>query len=308
MMPSALSNSSAVDSFNPGGEQAPATGVTRSRSRSRSKVSASRSRVSKRPSLPAPPHEEDGESPDSSRAQSITRPSAIVIPGGQQAHHGHHASHSFSSYHTAGTGHPTSPATWGFPGHSAAGEQLFGQSFGGPGSLGPGQSPTTHSGSPPPTGNVDAATKIALANEKRRKRRESHNAVERRRRDNINEKIQELALLLPEEWLEPPSAGGKNGSGGGGATAFGQGPSLAGLLSGTVSGSALGSGGAAAMMDEDSKEVKANKGVILRNSVEYIKNLVQLVQVQRTRNQQLESELAQYRNRFGNVIGGSNGQ
>jgi hypothetical protein len=96
--------------------------------------------------------------------------------------------------------------------------------------------------------------------------------VERRRRDNINEKIQELALLLPEEWFEPPSAGGKNGgSGGGGAAAFGQGPSLAGLLSGTVSGSALGSGGAAAMMDEDSKEVKANKGVILRNSVDYIK-------------------------------------
>ncbi|TPX30902.1 hypothetical protein SmJEL517_g05645 [Synchytrium microbalum] len=36
------------------------------------------------------------------------------------------------------------------------------------------------------------------ANEKRRRRRESHNAVERRRRDNINEKIQELATLLPE--------------------------------------------------------------------------------------------------------------
>jgi hypothetical protein len=34
--------------------------------------------------------------------------------------------------------------------------------------------------------------------EKRRRRRESHNAVERRRRDNINEKIQELALLLPD--------------------------------------------------------------------------------------------------------------
>lgn len=34
--------------------------------------------------------------------------------------------------------------------------------------------------------------------EKRRKRRESHNAVERRRRDHINEKIQELSALLPE--------------------------------------------------------------------------------------------------------------
>ncbi|KAI9251566.1 Myc-type, basic helix-loop-helix domain-containing protein [Sporodiniella umbellata] len=34
--------------------------------------------------------------------------------------------------------------------------------------------------------------------EKKRKRRESHNAVERRRRENINDRINELATLLPE--------------------------------------------------------------------------------------------------------------
>ncbi|KAI9189937.1 hypothetical protein H9P43_001370 [Blastocladiella emersonii ATCC 22665] len=37
--------------------------------------------------------------------------------------------------------------------------------------------------------------------EKRRKRRESHNAVERRRRDNINERIGEIALMLPEYYV-----------------------------------------------------------------------------------------------------------
>jgi hypothetical protein len=37
------------------------------------------------------------------------------------------------------------------------------------------------------------------------------------------------------------------------------------------------------------------------------RNLVQLVQVQRTRNQQLESELAHYRNRYGNAMGGPGG-
>lgn len=80
--------------------------------------------------------------------------------------------------------------------------------------------------------------------------------MERRRRDNINEKIQELALLLPDEWLD-----------GNGKT---QGPNFAGLLSGT--GPGLTPGGASAMaIDEDGKEIKANKGVILRNSVEYIK-------------------------------------
>ena len=93
----------------------------------------------------------------------------------------------------------------------------------------------------------DTWSRLALANEKRRKRRESHNAVERRRRDNINEKIQELAMLLPDEWLSDSAKAG----------------SMAGLLSGTVSGSIGG--------EEDSKEVKANKGVILRHSVEYIK-------------------------------------
>lgn len=34
--------------------------------------------------------------------------------------------------------------------------------------------------------------------EKRRRRRESHNAVERRRRDNINDRIQDLSILVPE--------------------------------------------------------------------------------------------------------------
>lgn len=37
---------------------------------------------------------------------------------------------------------------------------------------------------------------------KRRRRRESHNLVERRRRDNINEKIQELSHLVPQHRLE----------------------------------------------------------------------------------------------------------
>ncbi|CAI2184918.1 1475_t:CDS:2 [Funneliformis geosporum] len=44
--------------------------------------------------------------------------------------------------------------------------------------------------------------KWALLYEKRRRRRESHNAVERRRRDNINEKIQELSTLLPDLYID----------------------------------------------------------------------------------------------------------
>ena len=50
------------------------------------------------------------------------------------------------------------------------------------------------------------AHRAMIANEKRRRRRESHNAVERRRRDNINEKISELATLIPECLLDPNGA------------------------------------------------------------------------------------------------------
>ena len=41
-----------------------------------------------------------------------------------------------------------------------------------------------------------------LANEKRQRRGESHNAVERRRRDNINKKTDELATLIPQCMLD----------------------------------------------------------------------------------------------------------
>jgi hypothetical protein len=57
-----------------------------------------------------------------------------------------------------------------------------------------------------------------LANEKRRRRRESHNTVERRR-DNISEKISELATLIPE-WLENGSGGSGNVNANGGNAFF----------------------------------------------------------------------------------------
>ncbi|KAF8509076.1 helix-loop-helix DNA-binding domain-containing protein [Hysterangium stoloniferum] len=116
--------------------------------------------------------------------------------------------------------------------------------------------------SPPPG---DAASKQAqLASEKRRRRRESHNAVERRRRDNINEKISELATLIPECMLDPN---------GGGEDTF---PGDVEERKETAA-----NGGA----------VKANKGMILRKSVDYIRYLQQLVTAQADRNRELESQL-----------------
>lgn len=49
---------------------------------------------------------------------------------------------------------------------------------------------------------VDTAPPYQSVEAKRRRRRESHNLVERRRRDNINERIQDLAHVIPQHRLE----------------------------------------------------------------------------------------------------------
>lgn len=47
-----------------------------------------------------------------------------------------------------------------------------------------------------------APTAVSSQEMKRKRRRESHNLVERRRRDNINERIQDLSKLVPTHRLE----------------------------------------------------------------------------------------------------------
>ena len=53
-----------------------------------------------------------------------------------------------------------------------------------------------------PGGKPEHGTQMNTVDAKRRRRRESHNMVERRRRDNINERIQELSHLVPMHRLE----------------------------------------------------------------------------------------------------------
>jgi predicted metal-dependent hydrolase len=90
-----------------------------------------------------------------------------------------------------------------------------------------------------------------LQYEKRRRRRESHNAVERRRRDNINERIQELSTLVPDCSTDPNN--------------------------------------------------KPNKGAVLRKSVDYIRQMQQMMQQQIRRNQELEAKIAQLQRECGIV-------
>lgn len=115
-----------------------------------------------------------------------------------------------------------------------------------------------------------------VLNEKRRKRRESHNAVERRRRENINDRISDLFTLLPPCMIE-----GGTGTGGVGGTVEEEGSN--GNGNSDQFGSNLGS--------NSINNPKHNKGFILTKSVEYIKQLRDMVQQHIRENNQLRSEL-----------------
>ncbi|KAF4616403.1 hypothetical protein D9613_008860 [Agrocybe pediades] len=167
-------------------------------------------------------------------------------------------------------------------------------------------STTTGAAGAATNGTVDKQSQ--LANEKRRRRRESHNAVERRRRDNINEKISELATLIPECMLDGTTANG-NGNNGGSPSAMAASPGLLDPSDPLLPSATAAEKKEAAIKEENGEEgtvVKANKGMILRKSVEYIsaddasRYLQQLVTAQGARNRELEQELKSYR-------GGSSG-
>ncbi|KZT61726.1 HLH-domain-containing protein [Calocera cornea HHB12733] len=256
----------------------PSPSRSRSRSRlSKAAITGSRSRTSrKRDSITSPP-----SPPLITPPSSVgSRPQAIVIPNSAQAIG---IAHPSSPLGLNLPGHPaTAPSGWFMPGQDTGYSipqhpQSFSQHFGT--SLPNGQNMALSTTTTTNVGEV-AHKQAQILSEKRRRRRESHNAVERRRRDNINEKITELATLLPEGMLDP---GAKEGEGGKVENMF---PIGNGMSTGII------------LADEDGKEspaVKANKGIILRKSVDYIRHLQQLVQAQAQRNRDLEDELRKYR-------------
>ena len=106
--------------------------------------------------------------------------------------------------------------------------------------------------------------RAAALKEKRQKRRESHNAVERRRRDNINEKIQELASIIPDEFMTPSTA---------------------------IHGPASPLSASPATHHAPDGTIKHNKGIILRKSVDYIRSLQDVVKESQRRAKRLEEEV-----------------
>jgi hypothetical protein len=120
----------------------------------------------------------------------------------------------------------------------------------------PMNSPSFKSIASPSSAHVNS--KSALSKEsKLSRRRELHNAVERRRRDLIKEKIKELGSLIPPAMMyEPPSSD----------------------LTGSI---------VSSKTRTATKEVKANKNVILAKTVEYIRFLQSVLEAQDRRLEEL---------------------
>ena len=127
---------------------------------------------------------------------------------------------------------------------------------------------------------------------KRRRRRESHNMVERRRRDNINERIQELSHLVPMHRLEDEKVRkhiANNSPLSPTLAATGRSPPQATSLLAGGGRRATGGGSISMGIPIEEKDRLPNKGDILNGAVSWTRDLMWALQVKL----QQESELAE---------------
>jgi len=117
---------------------------------------------------------------------------------------------------------------------------------------------------------------------KRKRRRESHNLVERRRRDNINERIQDLSKLVPTHRLEDEKVRKMIQNGTpmsptlGGASTPNQATSG---LAGPGARRAAGAGNITTGLPIEEKDKGPNKGDILNGAVSWTRDLMWLLQM-----------------------------
>ncbi|KAI0484762.1 helix-loop-helix DNA-binding domain-containing protein [Xylariaceae sp. FL0804] len=130
---------------------------------------------------------------------------------------------------------------------------------------------------------------------KRKRRRESHNLVERRRRDNINERIQDLSRLVPTHRLEDEKIRKliQNGTP--------LSPSLTGIpspgqatsgLAGPGAKRATGVGNITTGLPLEDKDKGPNKGDILNGSVSWTRDLMWMLHMKLQQQEELINALA----------------
>ncbi|EXJ85048.1 hypothetical protein A1O3_05723 [Capronia epimyces CBS 606.96] len=131
---------------------------------------------------------------------------------------------------------------------------------------------------------------------KKRRRRASHNAVERRRRDNINERIQDLSHLVPQHRLEDDKVKKQLQNNGPlspsmGATSMSPPNAATSLLAGAAGRRAASTAGNITIgLPIEEKEKGPNKGDILNGAVSWTRDLMWALY----QKYQQEDELAQY--------------
>ncbi|KAI8629117.1 hypothetical protein F5Y19DRAFT_90808 [Xylariaceae sp. FL1651] len=136
---------------------------------------------------------------------------------------------------------------------------------------------------------------------KRKRRRESHNLVERRRRDNINERIQDLSKLVPTHRLEDEKIRKmiQNGTP--------VSPSLTGIaspgqatsgLAGPGAKRATGAGNITTGLPLEEKDKGPNKGDILNGSVSWTRDLMWMLHLKLQQQEELINTIAELGGRF----------
>lgn len=149
-----------------------------------------------------------------------------------------------------------------------------------------------------PTKMESATPAFQTQEAKRRRRRESHNMVERRRRDNINERIHELATLVPMHRLEDEKVRKHlqtNSPLSPSITATGMSPPQAtSLLAGGAGRRAASGAGLTTGLPLEDKDKGPNKGDILNGSVAWTRDLLWLMRLDIEREAQLEEILRGY--------------
>jgi hypothetical protein len=139
---------------------------------------------------------------------------------------------------------------------------------------------------------------VSTQEAKRKRRRESHNLVERRRRDNINERIQDLSKLVPAHRLDddkirklianggPPSPSLLEvGSNAPQATSSLAGPGARRAASGTAGNITTG-------LPIEDKEKGPNKGDILNGAVSWMRDLMWMLHLKIQQQEELMSTIA----------------
>ncbi|KAI1268802.1 hypothetical protein F5Y18DRAFT_423032 [Xylariaceae sp. FL1019] len=131
---------------------------------------------------------------------------------------------------------------------------------------------------------------------KRKRRRESHNLVERRRRDNINERIQDLSKLVPSHRLDDDKVRK--------ALQNGQpiSPSLTGIsstgqatsgLAGPGAKRATGAGSITTGLPMEEKDKGPNKGDILNGAVSWTRDLMWMLHLKLQQQEELINTIAE---------------